>query len=213
MPVKTLQQVLEDPRELAVIQERVATLSSEDEETLRKLHSLDDLPETWKGGVLLSNSVETPSRVRAGVKPQGAVCVPAELSEREIVSERLGDTVLVEKSSFRGFHVDVAEEGHSFLLSLLGERFGCSVCLHQQGRSWMRLHEIVESLFLRLSIVCKVSLGRRPVRCLGLFWSLCAPSTSRTSFCTLFGRTCSLGQCARCTAARGRLKKDGVLSR
>ena len=48
VPVKTLQQVLEDPRELAVIQERVATLSSEDEETLRKLHSLDDLPETWK---------------------------------------------------------------------------------------------------------------------------------------------------------------------
>ena len=33
VPVKTLQQVLEDPRELAVIQERVATLSSEDEET------------------------------------------------------------------------------------------------------------------------------------------------------------------------------------
>ena len=49
VPVKTLQQVLEDPRELVVIQERVATLSSEDEEALRKLHSLDDLPETWKG--------------------------------------------------------------------------------------------------------------------------------------------------------------------
>ena len=48
VPVKTLQQVLEDPRELAVIQEQVATLSSEDEETLRRLHSLDDLPETWE---------------------------------------------------------------------------------------------------------------------------------------------------------------------
>ena len=122
VPVKTLQQVLEDPRELAVIQERVATLSSEDEETLRKLHSLDDFPETWKGGVLLSNSVETPSRVRAGVKPPGAVCVPAELSEREIVSERLGETVLVEKSSFRGFHVDVAEEGHSFSTLVTGRK-------------------------------------------------------------------------------------------
>ena len=66
VPIKTLQQVLEDPRELAVIQERLATLSSEDEETLQKLHSSDDLTETC---VLLSNSVETPSRVRAGVKP------------------------------------------------------------------------------------------------------------------------------------------------
>ena len=70
---KILQQVLEDSRELAVIQERVATLFPEDEETLRKLHSLDDLPETWKEGVLLSNSVEAPSRVRAGVEPPGAV--------------------------------------------------------------------------------------------------------------------------------------------
>ena len=122
VPVKTLQQVLEDHRELAVIQERVATLSSEDEQNLRKLHSLDDLPETWKGGVLLSNSVETPSRVRAGVKPPGVVYVPAELSEREIVSERLGDTVLVEKSSFRGFHVDVAEEGHSFSTIVTGRK-------------------------------------------------------------------------------------------
>ena len=120
MPVKTLQQVLGDPRELAVIQERVATLFSE--ETLRKLHSLDELPETWKGGVLLSNSVETPSRVRAGVKPPGAVCVPAELSEREIVSEGLGDTVLVEKSNFRGFHVDVAEEGFSFSTLVTGRK-------------------------------------------------------------------------------------------
>ena len=78
VPVKTLQQVPEDPGELAVIQEQVVTLSSEDEETLRKLHPLDDLPETWKGGVRLSNSIETPSRVRAGVKPPGAVCVPGE---------------------------------------------------------------------------------------------------------------------------------------
>ena len=42
VPVKTFKQVLEDPRELVVIQERLATLSSEDE-TLRKLHSLDGL--------------------------------------------------------------------------------------------------------------------------------------------------------------------------
>ena len=66
--------MLEDPRELAAIQERLATLYSEDEETLRKLHSLDDLPETWKGGVLLSNSVDTPSRVCAGLKPPGGLC-------------------------------------------------------------------------------------------------------------------------------------------
>ena len=45
--------------------------------------------------------------------------ISEELSDREMVSERLGDTVLVEKSSFRGFHVDVAEEGLFFLLSLL----------------------------------------------------------------------------------------------
>ena len=120
----------------------MATLSSEDEGTLRKLHSLDDLPETWKGGVL-SNSVETQSRVRAGVKPQGAVCVPEELSERGIVSERLRDTVFVEKSSFRGFNVDVAEEGHFFLRSLLRERFGCSVCLHEQEKK-------LDAAFLRL---------------------------------------------------------------
>ena len=49
VPVKTIQQVLEHPRELAVSQERVAALSSEVEDTLRKLHSLDYLPETCKG--------------------------------------------------------------------------------------------------------------------------------------------------------------------
>ena len=158
----------------------------------------------------MSNSVETPSRVRAGVKPPGAVCVPAELSEREIVSERLGDTVLVEKSSFKGFHVDVAE-GHSFSTLVTGRKIWM-FCLPSPTGKKLDAHEIVESLFLRPSIFCKVSLGRRPVRCLGLFWNLGAPSTSRTSSCTLFGRTCSLGQCVRCTAARGRSKKDGVLS-
>ena len=60
--------------------------------------------------------------VRAGVKPPGAVCVTAELIERENVSERLGDTVLVEKSSFRGFRVDAAEEGHCFSSIVTGRK-------------------------------------------------------------------------------------------
>ena len=56
------------------------------------------------------------------MKPPGAVCVPKELSEKEIVAERLGYTVLVEKSSFRGFHVDVAEEGFSVSTLVTGRK-------------------------------------------------------------------------------------------
>ena len=72
VPVKTVQHLLEDPRELAVIQERVATLSSEDEETLR-VHIRWMSFQRLGRRVLLSNSVETPSKVRAGVS-ETTVC-------------------------------------------------------------------------------------------------------------------------------------------
>ena len=80
VPVKTLQQVLEDPRELAAIQVRMATLSSEDEGLYGSCIRWMIFQRLGRE-VLLSKNVETPSRVRAGVKQQGAVCVPEELSE------------------------------------------------------------------------------------------------------------------------------------
>ena len=114
VPVRTFSGVLERPGEVAVIQERVSSLSPEDEGVLRELSSLDDLPSTWEGGVRLTNSSELPSQVIAGVKPPGSVLVSDGLEQNEVVTERLGDAILVERTSFRAFHVDVGEVGHSF---------------------------------------------------------------------------------------------------
>ena len=73
--------MLEDPRELAVIQVRMATLSSEDEGLYGSSIRWMILQKLGRE-VLLSKNVETPSRVRAGVKQPGAFCVAEELSER-----------------------------------------------------------------------------------------------------------------------------------
>ena len=44
----SIQHVLGEPRDIAANQEPVATLSSVDDLTLQEVHSLHDVPETWK---------------------------------------------------------------------------------------------------------------------------------------------------------------------
>ena len=73
------------------------------------------------GRVMLSNSVDTPSRVCAGVKPQGEVCVPEQLSERGIVSAtRFSWKILVSEAAMLTY----LRKDILFPVSLLGERFG-----------------------------------------------------------------------------------------
>ncbi len=147
VPVRTFDEVLEKPEELAVIQERVSSLSPEDEKNLRELQSLDELPQTWREGVKLSNSDDFSSRVHAGAKPPGAVQVLKGLSRSEIVEERLGDTILVEKSSFSAFHVDVRQAGHSFSTLLTGRKLWMFCLPSAVGKELDRLGRTRRSSF------------------------------------------------------------------
>ena len=97
VPVRTIEEVWDNPLEVAVIQTPVVELSDTDLTYLKEL-SFDDIPSSW-GGLNFSNCDESPARVRSGVKIQFPFTVDPRLDASELISERLGDLIFVEKSS------------------------------------------------------------------------------------------------------------------
>ena len=175
VPVRTIEEVWDNPLEVAVIQTPVVELSDTDLTYLKEL-SFDDIPSSW-GGLNFSNCDESPARVKSGVKIQFPFTVDPRLDASELISERLGDLLFVEKSSFRAFHHDLEEEGHSFVTHISGRKLWMFCALSSLSQELDRAARVRRTA---LSGTIRLLDSLKPTRAKQIFWTIVAPG------CTIY---------------------------
>lgn len=121
VPVKSFSEVKQRPHEFAFIEEPAVYLPKNRESLVKDLGEIDDLSASW-GGRDVRNCDEAPSKVRSGVRFPERVTLHRDLQMDNFIEERLGELIFVEETSFRAFHHDIAEVGHTFATHLHGRK-------------------------------------------------------------------------------------------